>query len=175
MAKKKLKERKWFQALMGIAPTVATALGGPFAGLAANAIKKATGLEGEVDLEAAITAGDPEVLLALKTAEQQFELELEKLGLEKERLEYDDRADARARQMATKDITPAVLTAVALAFFFGLTAAVLYNVGIVDQHESFIMYLFGVASGWATQGMSFYLGSSKGSKDKTNLMNGHAP
>jgi len=175
MPKKKLKDRKWFQALMGIAPTIASALGGPFAGLAVNTIKKATGLEGEVDLEAAITAGDPEVLLALKSAEQQFELELEKLGLEKERLEYDDRKDARARQMATKDKTPAILTGIALTFFFGLTVAVLYNAGIVEAHESFVMYLFGVASGWVTQGMSFHLGSSKGSKDKTEILrNGHA-
>jgi hypothetical protein len=58
-----------------------------------------------------------------------------------------------------------------LTFFFTLSFAVLYNLDIVQgESKDFAFYLFGVASGWVTQGMSFFLGSSKGSKDKTDIM-----
>jgi len=165
-----LKDKKWFQAVMQIAPTIATALGGPFAGLATNILGKVTGMKPE-EIDEAIAAGDPEVFAKLQLAEQQFELELEALKIEKEQLVYDDIADARAMRVATKDWTPAVLTAIALTFFFTLSFAVLYNLALVQgESKDFAFYLFGVASGWVTQGMTFFLGSSKGSQRKTDLL-----
>ena len=170
MGLKKLKEKKWFQTLMGIAPTVATALGGPFAGLAMNVVKSATGLESEEALETALMGGNPESLLALRNADSAFKLQMKELGIKEEQLVYDDISDARARQIAMKDHTPAILTAVALTFFFALAASVLYNLEIVREQESFIMFLFGAASGWVTQGMGYFLGSSKGSQRKTDIL-----
>jgi len=47
----------------------------------------------------------------------------------------------------------------------------MYNLEIVTgDSKDFAFYLFGVASGWVTQGMSFFLGSSKGSGRKTEMM-----
>lgn len=165
-----LKDKKWFQTVMSIAPTIATALGGPFAGLAANVLAKATGLNPE-ELDEAIKQGDPEVFAKMRIAEQQFLVEMEALQIEKEQLVYDDIADARAMRVATKDYTPGILTGIALTFFFTLSFAVLYNLDIVQgDTKDFAFYLFGVASGWVTQGMSFFLGSSKGSGRKTEMM-----
>lgn len=165
-----LKDKKWFQAIMQIAPTVATALGGPFAGLAANVLAKATGMKPE-ELDAAIAAGDPEVFAKLQIAEKQFLVEMEELGIERDKLVYDDIADARAMRVATKDYTPGILTGIALVFFFTLSFAVLYNLEIVQgDSKDFAFYLFGCASGWVTQGISFFLGSSKGSQRKTDML-----
>jgi hypothetical protein len=164
-----LKDKRWFQAIMKIAPTIAAAVGGPFGGLAATVLKEVTGLD-QADIEKAIAEGDPAIFLKLKAAEQAFELELERIGVRKEELGYADIADARARQMAMKDHTPAILTGVALTFFFALSGSVLYNLDIVQANQAFVMFLFGAASGWVTQGMSYFLGSSKGSQRKTDLL-----
>lgn len=164
-----IKDKRWFQAVMKVAPTIATALGGPFGGLAASVLKEVTGLD-EAGVEKAIAEGNPEIFLQLKTAEQAFELELERIGVRKEELGYADTADARARQLASKDWTPAVLTGVALTFFFALSASVLYNLEIVQENESFVMFLFAASMNWVTMGMGFFLGSSKGSQRKTDIL-----
>ena len=164
-----IKDKKWFQAIMKIAPSIATAIGGPFGGLAATVLKEVTGLD-QAGVEKAIAEGSPDIFLQLKQAEQAFELELERIGLERDALEFGDIDSARARQMAMKDHTPAILTGVALTFFFVLSGSVLYNLDIVQANQAFVMFLFGAASGWVTQGMSYFLGSSKGSQRKTDLL-----
>jgi hypothetical protein len=166
---KDIKGKKWFQALMKVAPAIATAVGGPFGGLAASVLKEVTGLD-EAGVEAAIAEGSPDIFLKLKEAEQRFALEMERIGLDREALEYADISDARKRQVELKDNTPAILTGVALTFFFVLSGAVLYNLEVVTESESFVMFLFGAASGWVTQGMSYFLGSSKGSQRKTDII-----
>ena len=163
-----LKDKKWFQAVMKVAPVIATAVGGPFGGLAANVLKSVTGLD-EAGIEKAIAEGDPNIFLQLKKAEQEFAVKLKELDIKVDELEYKDISDARARQIAMKDHTPAILTAVALAFFFMLSWSVLKNLDIVQTNMEFVMFLFGAASGWVTQGMSYFLGSSAGSKRKTEL------
>jgi hypothetical protein len=164
-----LKDRKWFQAVLKIAPGIATAIGGPFGGLAATVLKEVTGLD-EAGIEKAIADGDPNIFLQLKQAEQAFDVKLKELELDREALEYKDLADARAMRVATKDWTPAILTGVSLTFFFALSYAVLTSLEIVSQNESFVMFLFGVASSWVTQGLNFFLGSSKGSQRKTDML-----
>lgn len=166
-----LKDKKWFKAIMKIAPGIATAIGGPFGGLAATVLKEVTGMD-EAGIEKAIAEGDPNVFLQLKQAEQAFELKLKELDIRVEELQYADVADARARQIAMKDHTPAILTGVALTFFFALSYSVLTSLEIVQQNEAFVMFLFGAASGWVTQGMSYFLGSSKGSQRKTDMLAG---
>jgi hypothetical protein len=159
---------------MKIAPGIATAIGGPFGGLAATVLKEVTGMD-EAGIEKAIAEGDPNIFLQLKQAEQAFDIKLKELDIRIEELQYADVADARARQIAMKDNTPAILTGVALTFFFALAATVLWNLDIVQANESFVMFLFGAASGWVTQGMSYFLGSSKGSQRKTDILASGAP
>ncbi|MEI6472760.1 MAG: hypothetical protein WCO20_08975, partial [Holophagaceae bacterium] len=73
--------------MKSIAPTIGTALGGPLGGIAGMALSKSLGLpEGtgadEKSLEAALQGANPEQLLALKTADQAFALQMQKLGFE---------------------------------------------------------------------------------------------
>jgi hypothetical protein len=168
-----LKDKKWFKSVVKFAPTIAAALGGPLAGAGISAITSALGLPKDApdaEIEAAFEQATPADFLALKAQEQEFIKTMEELGLKRDELEFDDIKDARAMKVSTKDPVPAVLTGVALTFFFGLSAAVLTSLDIVQQNESFIMFLFGAASGWVTQGMNFFLGSSRGSQRKTDAM-----
>lgn len=165
----KLKDKKWFQAIVKIAPKIAGALGGPFGGLAENVLESVLGLNQDEAMQQ-IAAGNPEVFAALKQAEIEFEERMREFDIEEQDLYLKDTADARAMRVATKDYTPAVLTGIALTFFFVLSWSVLKDVDIVQQNESFVMFLFGCASGWVTQGISFFLGSSRGSQKKTDMM-----
>jgi hypothetical protein len=164
-----LKDKKWFKAAAKVAPWLLDALPGPWGGVAGAILSRVTGTD-EAGIEKAIAEGDPEIFAKLQEGERLFKLEMEKLGVKREELEYKDIADARARQLATKDWVPAVLTAVALTFFFWLAYSILNALEIVQENESFIMYLLGVASAWVTQGYNFFLGSSKGSQRKTDLL-----
>lgn len=56
-----------------VAPTVATALGGPLAGAALGSLLKVFGVTSEQDLEAAITRARPDQLIALKTLELEYQ------------------------------------------------------------------------------------------------------
>jgi len=167
-----LKKKKWFQTLMTIAPKVATALGGPIGGMAMNVLKEALGMPDatEAEIEKKIAQGSPETFLALKKAQQEFDAKMREFDIKEDQLVFGDIADARARQLEMKDHTPAILTGVALTFFFALSASVLYNLEIVQANKSFVMFLFGAASGWVTQGMSYFLGSSQGSARKTAIL-----
>jgi len=167
---KKLKDRKWFQTLMGIAPTVATALGGPFAGLAMNVIKGATGLDSEDAIEKALSIGDPATYKALQDANHAFELEMERMGIEKDRLVYEDKASARQMRMDTKDWTPTVLAVIAMGFFAWLVATVLGDLEIVEKNGEFIYYLLGFGTALVKQCFDFFLGSSIGSKAKDKFV-----
>lgn len=167
-----LKKKKWFQTLMTIAPKVAAGLGGPVAGLAMNTLKNALGMPDatEAEIEKRIAEGSPETYLALKKAAQDFDVKMRDFDIKEDQLEYADTADARARQLATKDRTPAILTATAITFFGFLAYSILGELDIVEPNEKFVWYLLGSAQAWVTQGFNFFLGSSKGSQRKTDLL-----
>ncbi len=167
-----LKKTKWFQTLMTIAPKVAAGLGGPIAGLAMNTLKNALGMPDatEAEIEKTIAEGSPETFLALKKAAQDFDVKMRDFDIKEDQLEYADTADARARQLATKDWVPAILTGIAIVFFGWLSYGILTALDIVQANEKFIWYLLGCASAWVTQGFNFHLGSSKGSQRKTDLL-----
>jgi hypothetical protein len=99
------------QVIAAIAPTVGTALGGPFGTLAGTVLAKALGVPADdgKSIDAAIASGDPEVLLKLKQAEMDFKARMAELGLSEEKLSFDDRASARSREVAVKDNTPRII------------------------------------------------------------------
>ena len=156
-----------------VAPTLGTALGGPLGGAAARAIAdKLLGNPnaGEKELEAALLGASPDQLVALKKADQDFAVSMEKLGVDLEQIHADDRGSARAREMALKDRTPTILAIMVLAAFFGYIGAVTFL-----KHNADIG-LVNVAVGWlggtASSVVAYYFGSSSGSKQKTDLMAG---
>ena len=86
-----------------IAPGIATALGGPLAGLAVTAISKALGVS-EDQVQKTIDEGKltADQLASIKQAELELQKQANELGLDFEKLATDDRKSARDMQAATR-------------------------------------------------------------------------
>jgi hypothetical protein len=156
-----------------VAPSLATAVGGPLAGMATRAISdallgKPDGTEDEL-IDAAAKA-TPEQLLALKKAEQDFAVRMRELEIDLQRIDAADRNSAREREVKTGDWTPKALAgAVTLGFFGVLGYMIAY--GLPPQGGEALLVMLGTL-GTAWGGIvSYYFGSSAGSKEKTEAMN----
>lgn len=76
----------WKKLVGSVAPVLGTALGGPFGGMAGKFLADKLGVE-EADLPEAVESANPEVMLQIKNSEQDFEIKLKELGIEREELD----------------------------------------------------------------------------------------
>jgi hypothetical protein len=154
-----------------VAPLLGGALGGPLGAAAGNFIAQKLGGGDSKAAEAAIVAGDPETLLALKKVETDFKAHLADLGVEEDRIMADDRANARAREIAVKDYTPALLAGGVTLGFFGVLGWML-NKGIPANAggEALLVMLGSLGTAWAGI-ISYYFGSSAGSAASREALN----
>lgn len=151
-----------------VAPTLGTALGGPFGALAGTVLSKALGGDPKA-AETAILSGNPDALLQLRAAEMEFQAKMKELDLSEEKLAYDDKASARAREIAVKDATPAVLAYGVTLGFFG-TLGYLLVAGKPDHGGDALLVMLGsLGTAWAGV-IAYYFGSSTGSKAKTDAL-----
>lgn len=158
----------------------AASAGGPLAVMAAQAVGKAIGADKPVDptpegiAKAIQDAGfTPDQRAALMQHEADLKQELDKLGYQTlddlTKLDNDDRANARARQIALKDITPTVMAILITAGFFGSLWWV-FVYGVRAEVHDLAMTMLGVL-GTAWLGVTtYYFGSSAGSAKKTELL-----
>lgn len=168
----------WKSLVKTVAPVLGTALGGgPFGGIAIKAISNALFDDdaGEVgtDLEAKISAAlehNPEALLKLKAADQEFDKNMKALDVDILKIAADDRANARDMQKTNKTLIVPVLAGFTVAAFFGVVFWVL--TGKVSLESTLLGFILGQVSSKAEQVYNFYFGSSAGSKRKTELSNG---
>jgi hypothetical protein len=157
-----------------VAPSIASAVGGPLAGMATKAISEALlgkpdGSEEEL-LQAAAKA-TPEQLLALKKAENDFALQMRELDIDLERIAGADRDSARNREIKTRDWTPKILAAGITVGYFGVLFYMLtHGLPTTGGSEAMLVMLgtLGTAFGGV---MAYYFGSSAGSKEKTEALN----
>jgi hypothetical protein len=161
----------WKATLATVAPTLATALGGPLAGTAAKAIAEAIGLStlDEKGAEQAVLMADPATLARLKEAEMQFQTDLAALDIDLERIHAGDRDSARRREVDAKDRAPAAMSFVILLGFFAAFSAMMF-VPFPDASKEALFILLGVLGGMASSITNYYFGSSTGSDLKTKIM-----
>lgn len=162
----------WKKIVGTVAPTIATALGGPLAGVAVKTI--ATQLIGnpeatEAEVEAAIASADPQTLLRLKEIDLEFQKAMSNAGIELERIAADDRNSARQREIAVKDHTPALLAYAITVGFFGTLAYLLVYGKPEMGGDALLVMLGSLGTAWAGV-IAYYFGSSAGSKDKTQAL-----
>lgn len=155
--------------LKQIAPTVATALGGPLAGMAISAVSKAIGVDedkvSDLIKDNKLTA---EQIAQVKIAEIELQKQAQELGLNFAKLEVDDRKSAREMQAATRSIVPPALAAIVTVGFFGILVMML--LGKVDSNNPAILMMLGsLGTAW-TGIIAYYFGSSAGSQAKTDLL-----
>lgn len=155
--------------LKQIAPTIATALGGPLAGLAVSAIAKAVGVE-EDKVNDLISSNKmtPEQIAQVKIAEIELKKQENELGLNFEALAVDDRKSAREMQAATRSIVPPALAGAITLGFFGILSMLLF--GQVDGNNPTILMMLGSLSTAWTGIIAYYFGSSAGSQAKTEML-----
>ena len=152
--------------LKGLAPAVATAVGGPLGGLAISAIADKFGVSDSVEAVAKAIAGDPEA--AQKLAE---------LDLRQFQAESADRDSARQRESAVaaaggsslaQMVVPILaLGTVSMTFIF--IGILLFKV-IDTAQQQLVIFALGYATAAAQQVLSYYFGSSKSSQDKTTAL-----
>ena len=164
---------KQFGPLLGqLAPSIATALGGPLAGVAVKTLSNALfGHEDgtEEQISEAMASATPDQLAAIKKIDADFKVQMKSLDIDLERISAGDRDSARQMQQNTKDSTPKIL-----AYFitFGFFGALIYILvfGIPKSGTEVILMMLGSLSTSWTGVMQFYYGSSLGSKEKNNLL-----
>jgi len=156
--------------LKGVAPVLATAVAGPAGGAAVGWIASKLGIDdATVDGVTKALTGNPEMAMKLK-----------ELDLEYAKLDAADRDSARKAYAAVatseyatkldKVVVPVLaLGVVGLAFTL---IGVLMFVNTPQDQQQIIIFALGFITSAAGQVLSFYFGSSQGSKDKTEEIKG---
>jgi len=154
--------------LKSIAPTIASALGGPLAGLAVEAISKAVGIDPK-DVQSTIDSGKltSEQIGQIKLAEIEMAARAQELGLDFEKLSVEDRKSARDMQSSTRSIIPSVLALSITVGFFGILVDLMTEQ--FKTSDALMMMLGSLGTAW-TGIIAFYFGSSAGSQAKDQLL-----
>lgn len=171
----------WKKVLGTVAPWIgAAATGGVPAliGMAAAQLGSAFGKDVDGSVEAiaqAVRGATPEQMLALKQADNEFAMTMQRLGFENiqalEKIAADDRASARQMHMAVRDLsTPILSYMVVLAFFTTVYILLTQTVEIQTEMRDVVMVLIGTLATSFTQVLNFRFGTSAGSKEKTDII-----
>jgi hypothetical protein len=163
----------WIDILGKLAPTVATCLGSPVAGMAITALESALGMKSE-DIKTSIQDNKltAEQVAAIQTAEIELKKQAQQLGLNFEKLAVDDRISARNMQAATKSWIPGVLAIGVTIGFFGILIGLMTD--NVTKSDALLLMLGSLGTAW-TAIVSFYFGSSAASQEKDQLLHQSTP
>jgi hypothetical protein len=155
--------------LKGVAPVLATAVAGPAGGAAVGWIASKLGIpDATVEGITEALTGNPEMTMKLK-----------ELDLEYAKMDAQDRDSARNREIeiAKSDvhfITKNITSILAIGILTGsiIIAMLVFFVDFPDNQENILIFVLGSLFSIATQVVSYYFGSSQGSKDKTKEIQG---
>jgi len=159
--------------LSTIAPTIASALGGPLAGLAVEAVSKAIGIDPK-DVTKTIAEGKltGDQIALIKQAEVEMAARAQELGLDFAKLAVDDRKSAREMQSTNNSWVPGLMAIVVTIGFFGIL------IGLMTEHfktsEALMLMLGSLGTAW-TGIIAFYFGSSAGSQAKDEMIHNSTP
>jgi energy-converting hydrogenase Eha subunit A len=155
--------------LKGVAPGLATAVAGPMGGMAVKMIADKLGVAPTEQAVADHLSAHPEHMVKLQ------EIDLAKL-----QAHYAEMDSARNREIAVassanvpmlnKLVTPLLALGVTALSF--ILFAILIFVDVKPEAKDILIYILGVLSAAVTQILSYYFGSSQGSKDKDDQKKG---
>lgn len=151
-----------------IAPTLATAIGGPFGTMAYGVVAKVMGISAD-DAQKTIETGKltAEQIVSVQLAEVEIKARAQELGLDFAKVEANDRKSARDMQIGTKSLIPAVLATVVTVGFFGILVGMMTKTFVPS--DALYLMLGSLGTAW-TGIISFYFGSSAGSQAKDNML-----
>lgn len=155
-----------------VAPTLATAMGGPLAGLAVKTLSNVLLGHEDGDAEAvsmALQNATPEQLASVKQIDADFKVRMKELEIDLERISAGDRDSARKREMEVKDHMPKILAVGVTVGFFGCLFY-MFVYGVPKNGNEALLLMLGALQTAFTGIVAYYFGSSAGSKAKTDLM-----
>jgi hypothetical protein len=156
--------------LKGIAPVLATAVAGPAGGAAVGWIASKLGID-DATVEGVTQAltSNPEMTMKLKELDFEY-AKLEQQDRDSARKAYAEVATSQYATKLDKMVVPILaLGTVALAFLF---IGILIFIDVATDQQQMIIFALGFITSSAGQVLSFYFGSSQGSKDKTKELEG---
>lgn len=165
----------WMKLVSAVAPWIGTALGGPLGGMAVEAAANALGLTDKTveSVKQALAGVTPEQMLALKQADQNFALQMQALGFKNvadmEAIAAGDRDSARRMQTAKPSPVPALLTCFVVGAFTA-TLVLLLKFDVPATNRDIVVYMIGQLSGGFTSALAFWLGTTRDSGRKTELL-----
>src|SRR6185312_12097477 len=153
-----------------------TMLPGPLA-TAAQKVGEAIGKPVSADPQAiaeAVAGAAPEQLQAIRAADQQYALDMQKAGFahveDLLKMNFDDTANARAREIAVRDNTPKILA-------YGISVLVVAIEGFMllhgipkDVDPVIAGRILGTLDSALILVLGYYFGSSRGSDDKNSII-----
>ena len=168
----------WKEIVGAVAPILATTLtaGNPLAGIAVKVLSekflnKPDGTEDE--LATIMTGASPEILAEVKKVEADFKVRMKEAGVDLEKTYATDRANARAKEIATGDKTPKILAGVYTVGYFALLGSIMkWGLPEGEGTREVLIALISIMTGAQMMIMTYYFGSSKGSSDKTKMLTG---
>jgi hypothetical protein len=157
-----------------IAPTIATCLGGPLAGLAVTALSKVLGISAD-SVQSFIDSGklSADQIAQIKVAELELQKQEQQLGLNFEQLAVDDRKSARTMQSETKSSVPAVLSYGITIGFFGILFSIMFGYS-TDNNQPLLIMLGSLGTAWISV-VAFWFGSTNGSQAKDKMLYNSTP
>ena len=159
-----------------VAPTIATALGGPLAGMATKFVSNALfgHQDGTADdIQAALLNPSADQLAALKKIDADFKVQMKQLDIDLDRIAADDRNSARQMQIGTQSKIPAILATIIIGGFAVIIA--MRVMGLQVSSDPMISDLVTTLRDGVILVLSFYFGSSSGSQQKDHLLYNSAP
>lgn len=158
-----------------IAPGIATALGGPLAGLAVTAISKALGID-EKDVQKTIETGklSTDQLASLKQAEIELQAKAQELGLNFEKLAVDDRKSAREMQVSTRSFVPALLSILIVVGWSMVQYFLLTHI-IAQEMRELVARVLGTLDGALMLVLGFYFGGIHNSQETNEMLHKSTP
>ena len=169
----------WMNVIAKLAPTVATAMGGPAAGMVVAGLGELFGLNDATPekIQAVIENGQltGEQISAIKQYELKLKAEEQERGFRYEELATKDRADARGRDT---EVTKAgkhnyradAMFILAVAVIVGLVWAIWTEPGINEFLKGIVTLVLGRFLGYLDNIYNFEFGTTRGSQNKDSTI-----
>lgn len=162
----------WKSVIGVVAPTLATAFGGPLAGLAVETIGKVMDIDQPTveKVKDAFAQGQltGEQIAQLKAAESALLVRMRELDISEQQLYAADRDSARKMQIATQSVWPGVLSAITTLAVLGVIAARMSGFALPDDSTT-VQLIGSLTTGWGMC-LAYWFGTTRGSSEKNQLL-----
>lgn len=164
----------WLDTLKTVAPTVATALGGPLAGAAVAALGDVLGVSEPTQekIAKAFTNGQltGEQILAMKDLELKYQNEEKERGFRYAELSFKDRESARNMAIQTHSYTPSILTWIIVTITLLAEGALMFRATPPGVDPVILGRVLGTLDSALILVLSFWFGSTSASAHKTEVI-----